>query len=423
MQPYKIILGKILNPLSDRRCQWLEQGALCLKKDKSGAYKIVELGTALRVLRKYPVHELVDYRQKLVMPAFYDMHFHWVQDDVRLMPKKSLLNWLSEYTWPAEAKFKSAVYSQKRAKEFAKHLLSVGTIGGGCFASIHGHTVDLALKYFVGDFVVGNVLMTMNSPDYLIQTPQNALQLMRTKASRFKERYAVTPRFAITVDLEVMKKGGQIAKRNRSFIQTHLSENKKEIAFVLSLKEFRGIESYTEIYHKAGILGRKTVMAHCIHLTAKELELLSKTQTAIAHCPSSNAPVKKLGLGSGLFDFRRVEKKGIRWALASDIGGGPYLSMLDVMRSFVTLNRGNPQATFVKALYRSTLAGAEILGIDKHNGNFLPGKYANFVVMEMPKLKGKLSSEAILRQLIMGHSRSDYQQLHLATIYRGQFFR
>src|SRR5690606_22243764 len=108
--------------------------------------------------------------------------------------------------------------------------------------------------------------------------------------------------------------------------------------------------SYTEIYQRTGMLGPRSLMGHGIHLAPEELKLLKKSKTVLVHCPTSNAPIKQQGLGSGLFDFRGVEKARIRWALGSDIGGGPFLSMLDVIQSFVDQNRrvGIKEATYVK---------------------------------------------------------------------------
>src|SRR5690606_28816968 len=195
------------------------------------------------------------------------------------------------------------------AKKFSKELLSVGTLGGAVYASIHGHTVDHALESFVGDYVVGNVLMTMNSPKGLIQSKENALTLIESLSAKWGKKYAMTPRFAPTTHPDVMKAGAWLAKKRGSFIQTHLSETKAEIDYVLGLyKEQEGFEktkTYTDIYKKCGVLGKKTIMGHGIHLSPAELKTLAQTKTAIAHCPTSNAPVKELGLGSGLFDFKK----------------------------------------------------------------------------------------------------------------------
>ncbi len=201
-----------------------------------------------------------------------------------------------------------------------------------------------------------------------------------------------------------MKKCAQYAAENNSFIQSHLSETEKEIDFVLScfreFSNFENIKSYTEIYNNCGILSPRTIMGHCIHLKDKEFEMLAETGTAAAHCPSSNAPVDELGLGSGLFDFRKADEKGLKWALASDIGGGPFLSMFDVMRSFVQQNRraGIKTADYTRALYRSCSAGADILGFGKSHGSIESGKSADFILIDSPQGVHNMTAEEVLKQ-------------------------
>jgi guanine deaminase len=164
-------------------------------------------------------------------------------------------------------------------------------------------------------------------------------------------------------------------------------------------------------------------MGHGIHLSKKELKLLRDSETAVIHCPTSNAPLEQKGLGSGLFDFRMIEKAKIRWALGSDIGGGPSLSMFDVIRSFVDQNheKGIKEATFVKALYRATLAGAEILGVDKKTGNLCPGKEANFIVVPVTELN-LVKAEKVLEGLVTRHSasRESYEELVNLVVWRGK---
>ncbi len=131
-----------------------------------------------------------------MLPPFYDIHFHWVQDDVREMPKENLLNWLQNYVWPYESKFSREEYSDFKCRQFAEKLTASGTLGGAVYCSIHSHTADHALKYFKGNFIAGNVLMTMNSPGYLSQTEDEAVNLVKIKSLQYGEKYAVTPRFA-----------------------------------------------------------------------------------------------------------------------------------------------------------------------------------------------------------------------------------
>jgi len=416
----KIVIGSILNPISDKKCQSFINGAMVLKAGKDGAFKVENIGPQSKVLKEL-AHirlneeiEVIDLSGKLIMPSFFDMHFHWVQDDVREMPKDSLLTWLEKYTFPTERKFNNKAYAKKKAKFFFQRLTNTGTLGGACYSSIHEHALDYAFDNVVGDFIIGNVLMTQNSPKFLTQTKNEAIKLAGKLSAKYKERYALTPRFAIATDPETMKETSKVAKKNKSFIQTHLSENKDEISFVKhlysDLKGFKKDDTYTEIYKRVGMLGSKTIMGHAIHLDKSELETLAKTKTTVAHCPTSNAPIKQKGLGSGLFDFKLIEKNGIRWALASDIGGGPFLSMFDVMQSFVAQNNKAKVkgASYTKALFRSTVAGAEILKLGKKKGNLEIGKEANFIVVDMPKLAKdtKVNAENILERLIVKSSKS-----------------
>lgn len=433
-QKYKIIHSNFLNPLNDKKCELLINYAVVAKEVK-GDYVIKHFCPSSDIdavfkAKKGEIVEVFELDDKILTPGFYDMHFHWVQDEVRQMPKDNLLEWLENYTWPYESKFKNKTFAAKKAKHFSYELAKSGTIGGACYGSIHEHSVDEALANFHGDFIVGNVLMTLNSPDYLLQDPKEARELTNKLSKKYKNKYAMTPRFAITTDPETMTLGAKYAKKNNSFIQTHLSETTNEIEFVLSIYKnmegFKDIKTYTDIYDRCDLLSAKTIMGHGIHLSDKELKRLSQTQTTIAHCPTSNAPHKELGLGSGLFDYKKADKLKVSWALASDIGGGPFLSMLDVMNSFVFQNkkRGHADANFSQALFRSTLMGAKVLGLDSKAGNFAEGKFLNFVCIgQAPKNLSKLNSEEVLRKLVSRKhkDRALFENQIELTCFRGNF--
>lgn len=403
--------------------------AVLVIRPTTRGWRIAHIGPREKYLRqrhKEQVLKTLDLSGLLLMPGFFDMHFHWVQDDVRLMPKDSLLTWLQKYTWPYEMKFKSKRFSKRQAQKFAAELARMGTLGGGCYGSIHPHTVNHALEEFKGDFVVGNVLMTMNSPKGLRQTKKGALMAVKTLSERYKERYALTPRFAPTTHPDVMNQGVEIAKKHKCFMQSHLCETPEEIEYVLGLyRKFPGFEdvkSYTEIYERCGLLSPRTIMGHGIYLEEQEWRQLKKSGTAIAHCPTSNASVKRQGLGSGLFDFSKAEKYGVPWALGSDIGGGPFLSMFDVMNSFVEHNRNNQKATYTKALFRASLAGAKILGLEKETGSLEEGKWANFIAVPSPQLKVAESAESVLKALLRPclKNRKATQDLVVQTYYKGE---
>lgn len=417
LTPTIVIEADYINPIDDKSTELVRDGAIVLRYSKNG-YCIADKGPRQQILDGLSLGErrdakIIERRDYVLAPAFIDLHFHWVQDDVRLMPKDSLLEWLSEYTWPYEAKFSDTSYSRERAAQFAQELLRVGTLGGLVYGSIHDHTVDHALEFFQGHFVVGNVLMTMNSPENLTQTPEEACSLIERQAQRHLHHYAMTPRFAPTTHPEVMSYAAELAVKFRCFTQTHLSENLDEINYVLDifrgLSGFEDVASYTEIYDRCGLLGEHTVLGHAIHLSDEEWQLLGKSKTAIAHCPSSNAPVADGGLGSGTFDYTKADHYNVRWALGSDIGGGPYLSMIDVMASFVRhQKRSHRPVSFAKAYYRATKAPAEIMKISDQLGTLNQGT-RHFILL--PKLAKAVEAEDYLSQLCSltqaDRSRSD----------------
>jgi guanine deaminase len=430
-QKLNFYIGTILNPQSDDKCDYFPHGLLVTETSAKSS-KIKDVLPLEKGVKKYgPLmtsKNTKDFGHSVIMPGFYDMHFHWVQDDVREMPKDSLLEWLQKYTFPTEMKFKDKKFAQNKADFFFKNLTRHGTVGGACYSSIHEHAVDAAIKKAKGHFVIGNVLMNMHSPEELTQTEEQALKLTKKLIDKHGKKHCFTPRFAITTTPKVMKEGSKMADKAGCFKQTHLSETPQEIEFVLSIYRqipgFDKVKTYTQIYEKTGMLGKRSLMGHGIHLSDKELLTLKKTRTSLIHCPTSNAPWKEKGLGSGLFDFKKVEKSKVRWALGSDIGGGPFLSMFDVMRSFVDQNKrkGAEGATFVKALYRSTLAGAEILEIGKKAGNLNKGKEASFIVVPMMKSKLPSDAEVLLKDLIEPHKkqRNKYSEFVKEVYLNGQ---
>lgn len=414
---YKVIFCDYINPLSDTSCDFVIDGAMRLRRQSDSVWVFDWLGPRAEYQQLFAsdhaVTEEVDRRQYVALPAFVDLHFHWVQDAVRSMPKDNLLDWLKNFTWPHEHKFNDSLFCQQQAKIFAQYLLRVGTLAGACYGSIHPQSVISGLENFVGDFILGNVIMTENSPSYLTQKKENVLAEVEELAQKFRHRYAFTPRFAPTVDHQVMLEGGLIAGKHQSFIQTHLSETPQECDYVMNLyreeKTNHHYLDYTDVYDHAGLLGAKTIMGHGIYLSDREFSRLAETSTAIAHCPTSNAPLIQKGLGSGLFDFQKANSFGVQWGLASDIGGGPLVSMIDVIDSFVRQNRAQKieQASYIMGLYRATKKSAEILSLSKTIGELRKDHDASFILLKSPRDSGD-DAEKVLAQLFS--TSGDWQE-------------
>lgn len=448
-----IIRGALLQSVSDTEANFIADGLVLLERATERAAgpaaeefdagveaevepcgRIVAIGDVDSVAaaygldpKKLPPPEDGTGRRNLWLPAFFDTHFHWVQDAVREMPKYSLIEWLNTVTFPEEAKFANPEHAEEKAATFWRNILSLGTVGGLCYSSIHEVALEAAFRHAPDDFYIGNVLMTMECPDYLKQGEAEAIASVQACARRFGQRYVGSPRFAPTTAPDAMRASAKAAKGINGFQQTHLGETQAEIDWVLGiygkLPGFEDVKTYTEIYDRVGMLGEKTVFGHCLHLAPEEWSLLADSGSRIASCPTSNAPVEAMGLGSGLFDYPTAEAHGIPWALASDIGGGPYLSMFDVMHSFVKQNRerGRSDATYTKALHRATAKGAELMDLPSR-GRLREGGCFDAIRIPMPK--GKFESgpaepvlEALFQQI---PDRRSSENIVLETFIKGE---
>lgn len=402
--------GTIINPRGENHCAFYADGLLVV----NDAGQVHAIGPTEAVAKRFGKHSLEYIEPKpapLILPAFTDVHLHWVQNRVRgTAAGQGLLPWLNDCVWPEEARFADAAYAKEAAAKFFADLARCGTMAGAVYSSIHETALDAFQPPF-GHFVVGNVLMTRNATVSLTQAEDEALAITSRAAKRLKSGYAVSPRFAPTCSMALMKGAAEIAQRHESFIQTHLSENLDEVAWVHEL--FPDSRSYTEVYRRAGLLGPKTILGHCIYLDDDELSLLKETNSVIAHCPSSNE-----ALASGRMPIERIQRAGIRWALASDIAAGPQLSMWHVMKTFLRVHAAaGLRFTPSEALYRATLAGAEALGLADGCGNLDVGREANFILVGAPPSIGADANEALAN--LLSREDNDFESLTRSAYFRG----
>lgn len=343
-------------------------------------YMTVEDGRITSLSKERPsiMGELVDYSDRLILPGFVDTHVHLPQFYSRGMISTSLLDWLEKFIFPAEMKFSDPGFARKASREFFSTLIRNGTTTAMVYSSSHREATEIAFEEAMRSgmrAVIGQVLMDRNGPEELLTTPKRAKEEIAAVASRwhgFDGRlfYAVTPRFAVSCSMPLMKTAARVAEEMGLYVQTHLSEQAEEIKEVLRL--FPGVSSYTEVYLKAGLLGRKTVVAHAIHLSDTERRILAETGTKVAHCPSSN-----FFLHSGTMSLPSHERFGIVVGLGSDVAAGPFVSMLEVMRDAYYANPMDP----FKAFHLLTMGGARVLGLDGRIGSLEAGKEADFVVV------------------------------------------
>jgi guanine deaminase len=378
----KLIRGRILsyfqNPrLGGQAFTYLEKGVMRLKGGK-----IVEIG-GLALLQNHPHLPVEDFSAQLIMAGFIDPHIHMPQTQVIASYGKELLDWLNLYTFPQESRYNDAEIAQFNADFLISTLISHGTTCASAFCTSHPTSVDAYFK--AGEkynmcLFGGKVLMDRNAPEPLLDTPQRAYDestaLIKTWHGQGRAHYVITPRFAITSTPAQLEMAGVLARENSHLaIQTHLSENKAEIALTLSL--FPQQKNYLEIYHHYGLVRENAFFGHAIHLEPQEYALLGATKAKAVHCPTSN-----LFLGSGLFEMARMVREGIDYGIASDIGGGTSYSMLQTLNETYKIQAllGHSYSPH-QGFYDITLGNAHILGAQAQIGSIEAGKMADFIVL------------------------------------------
>ncbi|WP_156498753.1 guanine deaminase, partial [Oleiphilus sp. HI0079] len=219
------------------------------------------LGEASELLAKHTTAEIVDYTGKLIIPGMIDTHIHFPQVEVIASYGEQLLDWLNNYTFPAERQFEDKEYASNIANFFLDELLKCGTTTALVFGTVHKQSVEAffeASEQRNTRMICGKVMMDRNAPEYLTDTPESAYQdskaLIEAWHEKGRQLYAVTPRFAITSTEAQLEKAGQlIAEHPSVFMQTHISENHDEVAFVDEL--FPDAIDYLDVYDRYGLLG------------------------------------------------------------------------------------------------------------------------------------------------------------------------
>jgi len=326
-----------------------------------------------------------DHRGRLVLPGFIDTHVHSPQIDVIASYGSELLDWLTDHTFPAEARHADAEHAQAGAVYFLDALVGHGTTSAVVFPTVHKGSVDAlfaAAETRGMRLIAGKVLMDRHAPPELLDDVDSAEREMEELIGRWHGRgrlaYAVTVRFAPTSTPAQLALAGRLCRADPSlYLQTHLAENRAEVRWVHEL--FPQARSYLDVYAEAGLLHRRSVFAHGIWLDDADRAAIAAAGAQIAHSPSSN-----LFLGSGLFGWRAAEAAGIRVSLASDVGGGTSLCLLRNMADAYKIQAlAGERLTAWKALHAATRGAAEALGLEAEIGSFETGTIADVCVWDV----------------------------------------
>ena len=381
----KVFRGRVFTPVADpfsvepaKSFVYHDDGYIAIDGDRIGA-----VGAWRDVPRgSFTLTQLGD--DSLITPGFFDTHLHAPQLEMIGSYGGHLLEWLNRYTFPTEAKFSDPKHASTIAKAFFDELLHNGTLCALIFSTIHFEATDIFFaeaerRGFRG--IIGKAMMDRNAPDALLENAHTSYdqsrELLRKWHNRGLLRYAITPRFAPTSTPELLQGAGDLKREfPDAYVHTHISENQNEVTWVHEL--FPEAE-YADVYDRYGLLGDRTVLAHGVHLTEEELDLLARRGARISHCPNSN-----LFLGSGLFRLHHTLNAGVIVGLGTDIGAGTTPSMFTAMADAYKVQQvqGVSLSPF-ELWYLATLGGARALSLDGESGSLEAGKSADFLVLNL----------------------------------------
>jgi len=392
--------------------EYFADGVLILEQGK-----VVEVGPADALLKKLTGDTtVINHGDNILVPGLIDCHIHFPQIDIIASYGTQLLEWLENYTFPAEARYIDAAVAEEGATFFINELLRNGTTSALVFATVHPASVNAifnAAQQKNMRLAAGKVMMDRNCPDNLQDTAQTGYTESRILLEQWhgqdRLHYAITPRFAITSSDAQLTAAGKLADEfPDALIHTHLAENHNEIRWVAEL--FPDAHSYLDVYKRHALVRERAVFAHSVHLEDEDYIELEKAKAGIAFCPTSN-----LFLGSGLFDLARARQHNINVGLGTDVGGGTSLSLLQTMNeAYKVLQLQQQSLASSEALYLATLGAAKTLGIEDKVGNFTVGKEADFIVLDAqatPLLTRRIAQantieERLFMQMILGEDRS-----------------
>jgi guanine deaminase len=386
-----------------------QDGFLVVGPDAQGRQVVQEIGSYQNLRPTYPDLPVEHFPGRLIAPGFVDMHLHYPQLDVIGSPADGLLPWLENYTFPHEKRFAAHEYRAQAATFFIAELLRNGVTTALAFATSHAGSVDALLgeaqKHSLR-LMAGKVLMDQNSPDGVRDDTAQSLidteMLINKWHGVDRLGYAITPRFVPSCSEAQLRGAGELAAKYPDvWIQSHVAENKDEIAWVRQL--YPQARSYLSVYEQFGLLRPRAVYAHCIHIDDEDRALMRSTCTAAAVSPTSN-----LFLGSGFFDYASADRSGFLYGLASDVGGGTSFSPLHTMLAAYYVGREGQTKTGVslkpqRLWWQHTAGAARALGLEGVVGNLQPGCEADFVVLNLqatPLLARKTSQAGTLDELL-----------------------
>ncbi len=394
-------------------------GLLAVGSDGSATERVLAVGAYDELVGQYAQVPIEHLPGRIIAPGFVDLHVHFPQIDVIGSPASGLLPWLENYTFPQESRFSDATHSADVARFFLTELVRNGVTTALTFATSHPVSVEAFFSEAARRrmrMICGKVLQDRHSPDGVRDNTEQSLidteALIRRWHGKERLGYAITPRFAPSCSEAQLRGAGELAARYPDvWIQSHVAENKDEVAWVREL--FPQSRSYLSVYDDFGLMRERAIYAHCIHFDDDDRALMRDTGSAAAVSPTSN-----LFLGSGFFDYASADRVGFRYGLASDVGGGTSLSPFHTMLAAYYVGREGQTKSGVSLTpsqlwWQHTAGAAQALGLGGVIGNLQPGNEADFIVLDprctplMERRTGQAGNldELLFAMIVLGDDR------------------
>jgi len=289
----------------------------------------------------YKEEEVEDYGEAIIIPSFIDLHIHGPQFIQRgIGMNLELIDWLNHYTFMLEGRFADVNYAKKVYPGFVQSLYDHGTLRSVIFGTVHDESnryLVEALKAKGLSAYVGKVNMNQNAPISLSETSVRSIRETEAFIQDYEAdplvKPVITPRFAPSCTEDLLKGLGDLSVKYHVPVQSHLSENRDEVAWVKDL--FPGYASYSDVYFSNNLLGQeKTLMAHAIYLEEAEIPMLKSKNVFLVHCPFSN-----MNLASGIMPLTKYLDLGLQIGLGSDVGGGHEMAMNKTMAAAIQCSK------------------------------------------------------------------------------------
>lgn len=403
--------GDICYSKSLTELETMEQGFLVCKEGRvEGVYQ--------ELPEEYKGILVKDYGNQLIIPGLSDLHMHAPQYTYRgLHMDLELLEWLNQYTFPAEAKYEDPEYAMATYQGFVDRMVKSATTRACIFATIHKEATLILMELLEKSglhTMVGKVNMDRNSPDYLReksveQAAKDTCDWVQEAKNRFQHTIPIlTPRFTPSCSDELMVELKKIQTEYKVPFQSHLSENRGEIQWVKELCPYA--DYYAQAYSHFGLFGGEcpTVMAHCIYSCDEEIQDMKEQGVYIAHSPESN-----MNVVAGIAPVRKYLQEGLHVGLASDVAGGTTENLFTAMMHAIQVSKlrwrlvddSLAPLTAPEVFYMATKGGGEFFG---KVGSFEAGYEFDVVVLDdsqIPNQKGLSISDRLERFIYLNQEK------------------